>query len=57
MQPFHRDSRGNRLEHWAMRDHENGGHSLWIRGTDEMTGQIRHVAPNYQDIVVPALHL
>src|SRR5712691_12316174 len=46
--PAGRASR-NRLEAWTTTAYQ-GGHILWLRGSDGVAGQIRKIAPRYQDL-------
>lgn len=45
--PFHRDSRGNRLEGWSTTS-SGGGHVLWLRGPFEVVQQVTALGPDYQ---------
>lgn len=51
--PFRRDPRGNRLESWQVVDRGDGGHLLWLRGTEEMAQQVKAVAVDYNNAVMP----
>lgn len=51
--PFHPDSRGNRLERWAVVPGD-GGHYLWLRCSSETLAQIRPAGPAYQDRLMDA---
>jgi hypothetical protein len=42
-------TRANRLDRWTTTAHQ-GGHILWLRGPDGVAGQLRKIAPRYQDL-------
>jgi hypothetical protein len=46
--PFVRDSRGNRLASWTVTA-DRGGHAVWLRGPIEVVDQLIEVEPQYQE--------
>lgn len=45
--PFRRDARGNKLELWTVVN-DQGNHYLWLRGPDEVAGQVLAAEPGYR---------